>query len=472
MEITPFDGTIVNTVVTGMVVDDVVLGGVSHIWKGGMFVDSGSNVIGQVCVDYYKTHNKAPGKDIEGLMAVWAENNSDKTTSRLISERLDHLSRVFERSDGINSSHVLDIANKLFKKNSLTKMFEKGMAKILKGDVESAESMVIEYSKMDINAGYGVDLFIDREAVKRVYTRSNRDPVFYYPGELGKLLNIRMHYNAFVTFIAPEKTGKTWVLVDAAYRAMTSRKRVAFFEVGDESEEEINDRFLVRAAGIPSYSPDGTWPYTVDYPISIKRPARGSDEDDRVAEIVHKQLTFDVPLDEDVAWKACRRVMKKYVKSRESYYRLSVHPTIDMAGIRSILDSWKITGWDPDVVIIDYADNIAPSSKYKDFRHQTNEIWKGMRELSLERHCLLITATQGDRKSYDAVTIGRRNITEDKRKWSHVTCGIGINVIGEEKSKGLIRFNIVLGRKGGFSPNYCVHVATCLPLGEPIVLTC
>ena len=59
----------------------------------------------------------------------------------------------------------------------------------------------------------------------------------------------------------------------------------------------------------------------------------------------------------------------------------------------------KQDGFVPDLIVVDYADLIVPESR-GEFRHQQNEIWKGLRRLSQEKgEPLVITASQSDAKS-------------------------------------------------------------------------
>jgi len=72
-------------------------------------------------------------------------------------------------------------------------------------------------------------------------------------------------------------------------------------------------------------------------------------------------------------------------------------------------------GFVPDAIIIDHADNIQSSSKYKDKRHELNNIWSELSTLS--KHGYLIwTASQTNRAGWNKEWITTDMIGEDAGK--------------------------------------------------------
>lgn len=298
------------------------------------------------------------------------------------------------------------------------------------------------------------------------------DDIVHYEGALGKFFRNSLKRGRFVAFMGPEKSTKSYHLQNLAYLALTQRRRVAFFEVGDMTEEEVKTRLYVRAARHPDESPTGKWPCTIRYPTAIHAPAE--DDQGGIATADFEDRQFDQPLDGALAWEVCEKLMKNRVKSKNQYFWLSCHPagTIGIPGIRSILEGWELQdGWTPDVVFIDYADLLESSDKRADRRDQINDVWKEMRALSMSLNCLLVTATQADADSYEKRTLSRRNFSEDKRKLAHVTGMVGINMLAEEKENDVARLNWIVRRKGKYSSRRCVHVASCLALANPCVVS-
>jgi hypothetical protein len=125
------------------------------------------------------------------------------------------------------------------------------------------------------------------------------------------------------------------------------------------------------------------------------------------------------------------------------------------------------------VVVIDYADILAPEpgATKEDYRHQINVTWQALRRLSQDYHVLVVTATQSDASSYGARILRREHFSEDKRKYAHVTGMVGINQTEEEQGKGIFLLNWILLREGSYSPGRCVHVAGCLAIANPAIVS-
>ena len=162
----------------------------------------------------------------------------------------------------------------------------------------------------------------------------------------------------------------------------------------------------------------------------------------------------------------------KRIKGRQ--FKLSCHPntTLNVQGIRAHLDTWEhFEGWVPDVILIDYADIMAPEpgDEHKETRHQQNGTWKAMRRLSQEKHSLVIVPTQSDAESYDAVRLQLKHFSEARTKYDHVTAMLGLNQSDEEKRRGIARAGWMLLRHGSFDPLRMVVLLQSMAQGRPLL---
>lgn len=462
MKIETISGQEERSILIGMIVDDSVVGRIAVMWTGKEFRSRWSNLIAGWCVVYYERYKAAPGKQVESLFSSWASKSKEEATVDLVETFLSGLSDEYDalRVEA-NSDFVVDLAGEHFNKIKMERLIRDLEGDVQSGDVSGARERVNSYSHIEVGAGAGIDPMQSEDAVRDAFKKGTED-LIEYPGALGEFLRHQMGRDCFIAFTAPEKRGKSFWLLDVAYRAMVQRRKVAFFDAGDNSQDQVMRRLMARVTQHP------IWPGEVRHPIEIER-----DEGSKTADVVHRPKVFKRKLTWRRAWRAVERLKRHKIKSEESYLRMSFHPnlTLSIRGIREILKGWGREGWTPDVLVLDYADIFDMFQAHLESRDQINEVWQQLRRLSQELHCLVVTATQADADSYKREIIQMGNFSGDKRKNAHPTGIIGINQTLEEKEQGIYRLNWVVRREGMYSTARCVHVASNLGYANPAVLS-
>lgn len=467
MQTESFDGSKDRRILIGMVVDPLLLGRLSHKWDHNLFADRWSNVIGGWCVTYYLKYGKAPCKDIRGLYESWAETANDVDSVKLVEQFLTSLNNEYESlAKETNSEYLVDLASKHFDTIRLERLLETIKADLVNGELDKAKNRVQTYGDVQLGHDAATDVLQDLDALQETFDRK-RDPIVEYDGAIGQLLNPALERDAFVAFMGPHKRGKTWWLMDLAWRAMLQRRKVAFFQVGDLSRAQVLMRFACRAERHPFMSRDG-WPLTIQFPLDIKIIPGAP-----TAIVDLEQISFTDPLSLKNAVLAFKETEKR-LKSKVPLLKLFCYPnsTISVKGIESVLQQYDRQGWTPDVIVIDYADILAPITKNLLPIEQINETWKAMRALSQSRHCLLVTASQTNANSFDARVLTRKNFSGNHLKFAHITAAFGLNQEEEEREKGIMRINCLSAREFEYAEHKCVHVAGCLPIANPAVRSC
>jgi len=450
-------------VLVGMILCDEVAGKISEKMKevegGEPFRSRWANLVAGWVSGYYSQYEKAPGRHIEPIFRQWASTANDEKQISLVERFLEAVSDEAEGFD-INPGFIIDLAGSLFNQVQLERHVESVQAEVDQGRVEKALSRAESFRKIEIGQGAGIDLFQDKEAVRAAFSQETHVLVTY-PGPLGQFMGDRLKRDALISFMAPEKRGKSWWLIDLAWRAMLQRRKVCFFAVGDMGQDEMIQRLMIRASHHPEKAG------TIEIPVSIEEGEGGVPSIDVKAKKFHSDLCWQK------AWISCRQTMKKRVRSKQSFFKLSCHPadSISVEGIGSILKGWSRDAWEPDVIVIDYADILAAPSGRLDYRHQIDATWKKLRSLAHSLNCLVVTATQSDAASYETRIISKRNFSEDKRKLAHVNGMIGINQTPEEEEIGAYRLNWIVTRRGRNNSLRCVSTAACLDVGNPAVLS-
>lgn len=418
------------------------------------------------CLDYFDEYGKAPEKHVEDLYNTWSEDNENEELVSSVKDFLETLSDEYTRESELNVPYLLDDLREFVSKRKLQGLKDAVDFALVSGNVKEAEEAVAGFKRTEVSDGGVTNPLTDKEAWKRAFS-ADAEPIITFEGDAGDFFNTVLTRDALVTFQAPEKTGKTYWLIEIAMRALRQRRRVAFFEVGDLSEAQLYRRFGMRWSNRPRWRKQTLRPIMV--PTSIEMDE--SEDLGYLVECDSKRIKEIVTYESVQLGK--KRFMRAFGLSKKRDHILSsVHPTktVNVAAIDAKLDQWEQDkGFSADVIVIDYADILAPEKVLKDFRHQVDETWAALRALSQKRHALVITATQTNSSTYKH-TGGKlqtkANFSEDHRKIAHVTAMIGLNQTAEEKAIQGMRLNLVAVRESDFNESRPLYVGTCFALGR------
>lgn len=463
MRIERREGKTERRILTGMIVDQQVLGKIAPKWEGGLFRSRWANVVGQWCVDYHLKYRKAPGASVAGMFESWSQENGDEETIKLVERFLASLSDDWEgAAKESNSDYVVDQAAEYFNSIRVAKTIEAAQGDLDSGRPAQAVKRLQTFGRIEMGAGSAVDVLNNSEIWQQAFDKP-REPIVTYPGALGQFFGDIFSRDSFVFFMAGEKRKKSFWLLDLAYQAVRQRRKVAYFEAGDMSQHQVLHRLASRITRRPLQA------CTIKYPKSITHA-----EGDTHATVTYEERKFDRGLDWRRTWEEVRKFARRRTKSKKPYFKMSCHPnsTLSANNIQTIIQGWQQeNNWVPDVVIIDYADILAKGPGGPEGRDAINDTWKHLRRISQMFHCCVVTASQADADSYDAYVLTRRNFSEDKRKYSHITGVITINETEDEVEEGVQRLTKLMARSERESHRQ-LYVANCFDLAMPAVRSC
>jgi len=446
-------------ILSAMIVDASVLGRLSPHWQPNLFRSKWSNLIGGWCVRYFKKHEKAPGKLIESLFERWEAQGKDESAAKLIESFLTSLSDDYESKGEAPAEYIVDLASAYFNRVKMVRHAEQIIADIEAGDDAKAMARYTNPGKIELGVGAGIDVLRDKEAIKAAFA-DEAEQLVEYPDALKEFFQDALIRDGFIAFVGTEKRGKSFAIQDLAWRAMEQGRRVAYFQIGDLSQNQMMKRFMVRAAKRPAKRTTPSRP--VRYPKTLDLlPKR------KYAECSFIERHFKNDLDWKQAWKACKKVIGE---STETLLQLSCHTmnSVSITGIEAILESWERKGFNCDICVIDYADLLLPHTQGEPY-YQINETWKQMRALSQARHILVVTATQANAAALTAETLGPQHFSGNKLKMAHVTGMVGLSQVPKEKLMQVQRWNWLVLRESDFNTTLPVHVAGCLAIANPAV---
>jgi hypothetical protein len=529
IKITKKDTSREDRLLTGMIVSDEFLGKILRMLDKTLLETPYAKVIVEWCESYYDRYRKAPGLHVQDLYRAWKKEYPDESFVELLGGFLARLSETYETWEGVNVPYLLDEAEKLLQEQYLMHVADGVKTKVLQGDLLGAQSLISNYKIPRQEHSGGVNPLADVDFIREAFTE-DLEELITFPGPLGDLVNQQLTRDSFVSFLAPEKRGKTFWLSGFALQALKCKRNVAYLAVGDMTMKQMARRFhkylskkgyRERDKGeilIPVL--DCVWN---QYDVCTKKARRsktgvmyrGKDGDFKMClfedgvpaktGFIRKDTGIPITgeladphyvpcvycrkrepkefsgaiwfkketIDHELTWDEGYLLAKKFlsgVKGRE--LRLEAYPNnnLNVKKIREQLNIWESRdGFIPDVIIIDYADNLGPEDGRKEHRNQINETWQSLRGLSMERHCLVITATQADARSYSKKSLSLENFSEDKRKYAHVTAMFALNQQEEEKELGIMRFGRLVVREEDFSVKDQTCVLQCLDIGRPFL---
>ena len=467
-----------------------------------MLLNPFSKIIAHWCLDYYKQYQKAPSKHIKDIFEQHAQNGLGADQADLIAMFLESISSEYEHSEQFNSDYLLTQAEKYFKQNSLKALSEDISALLSQGEVQEAEALLTEYKRVERPQSKGINPLTDREAIYRAIEKREENILFTMPGALGQFLG-PIERSSFIGILAPEKRGKSFFLLQTALWALQRHCNVAFIEIGDMMEEDL----VRRIAKNITKTTDKNKPF-VKIPMldcfhnqmnTCTKPCRTcafgvlhrrvGDKGDELDLTPLEEAIGYVPCTQckdkeykgavwhkleqvgQLQWKQAWEIGKKVThRAGDKQFKLIVYPndSVNVRGIETQLDQWEQNeGFIPDLVVIDYADNIAPLEGKREERFKQNDTWKALRALSQKRFCSVITATQADAASYDKKSLDASNFSEAKSKYAHVTGFWTLNQTPDEKRLGIMRIGQMFVRENDSDLNQKCTILQCLDIGRP-----
>lgn len=498
-----YDDFIERYIVTGLIISDSYIETVRRLIDVSLFESNSARLISLWCIEYFDQYGKAPGKDIE-LIFLDKSKKLDSETTEDIREILAALSDEFSR-EKLNIEYLIEKSIRYFKKRKIESTIENVQTALKKGKVETAESEILSFTPEKSQVSESIEPFQDLSWIRKALN-IKKEELIKFPKALGKFWSGQFVRDAFVAFVAPEKRGKSFMLLEVAVKAVESNCNVAFFQAGDMSELQQLRRlaiYLSKKSDDPKYCGE-LWIPVLDCEYNQRDTCdREERESDQGIFYANEEITFEnlvEAIKDNPEYRPCTNCQNikpvPYLKLRKAIHPLSVsevkkritrwkkhykgrlkiatypNETLTISEIKRVLSEWeRFDNFVVDVIVIDYADILAPDpdiTKF-DFRNQINKIWQRLRSLSTEKHCLIVTATQAAASSYDKDLIKLSDFSEDKRKYAHVTAMYGLNQTPEEKKIGVLRINELVVRDGGLQTVNQVKILQRLEIGRPVL---
>jgi len=451
MELKTVDLSAERKLLTNLIVSDEFCKRILPIFSPTYCKSEYARLVSDWVVEFYNVYKKAPNKAIEDIYKSKTATLSDTSVSDLIAEFLQSISDEYVQTVN-NIEYDITQAEQYISTRSMEILVENIKKSLQKNDILQAEKFIANYKKPEVVSDAGVDILNDTALVSDAFSEED-EILFKFPKALGELAG-EFHRGDFVSFFGPQKRGKSQMLWYSAETAMFKDLKVVFFTM------EMTRKQMIRRG----------WRSIVGQtkaPMTIKFPYFEQNTDNLKYDILYKDIHKTGVDATKIEYQQSK--LKKML--RNGSVRIMSIPAYrsTVEDIENHLDVLQLySNYVPDVVIVDYADLLIPS-RYRgtEYRHQLDDIWKGLRRISQERNILVITASQTNKDTFDR-DVRKNDSAEDNRKVGHITCGLGLNQKESEIEKGIMRVNQLVIREEKAVTEQVV-VLSCLDICRPVL---
>ena len=397
--------------------------------------------------DYFQKFKEAPKKNIIKLYRSHIDELKDESLQENILTFIEKLDKDYDSIKVSNEDFAIQNAIKYLKIRSLKNFSEDIDSYIASGDIEKAENCVTKFRKVEVASGEGVSLLDDSDIITESFTEEH-DLLFAYPGDFGRLIG-DIHREDFIAFLAPMKCGKTFQLVDFGIEALKNNLKVVMYSL-EMSRTNMIKRVWTALSG----------QITKDIEIEVPYFEEDGDKWRIEKKVVNKKASSVLEV------KKKQRSLKRLFRGGAFRIYAETAYSMTVESLENKLDDLAYEGFYPDVIIIDYADIMAPSDK-NEYRQQIDGIWKRLRALAQKRKAVVVTASQTNRGAISR-EVEAEDVAEDVRKIGHVTSMIAISKTKYCKQNKLAIFSQMAIREGESEIRKVVATQN-LALGRPIL---
>lgn len=367
-----------------------------------------TNYLKWIVSTYYDYHNKY--KDFPAIQTIVSIVKQELTNTKDDGLREDiatYLNKIIKDEQYQNYNDLVYFKEKAFEFCKMQKI-KGALADSIDLISTGKFDAVLETMKRAIMTGErgssGHDIVNDLE--KR-YVKEQRSPIATGFEELDKkyILNGGLGKKEIGCVIATSGTGKSLWLVQITANALRQGKNIAF------------------------------------YTFELSESAIGIRVDSNLCDI----NSNDIRDSKDV-------VIQHYEDNKDVYGRLIIkeYPTrsATVVTIRSHLEKLSLTGFKPDMVVVDYADIMRSTSRSDLQRQELQFVFEELRALAMELDVPIWTATQSNRDGLSADVIGMGNMAESYGKAMVCDLIISLNQKEQEKASNRMKLFIAKNRAG------------------------
>jgi archaellum biogenesis ATPase FlaH len=442
--------------IIGIIISDSFINDLSRMLRDFKIIKS--PYIRQIikwCFDYHKKYKKAPKQHILDIFDLHKDTLRKKDDVKNIEDTFQHLiDHYFENAvsmENFNTDYFLDRARKYIKKRTMELLIIDLQNSLANDNLIEADYHIATYKPVQKNTNNGIDILKDTEKIIEILT-TDTDKLFSFPGAMGEAWN-DLYRGDLISLGAPQKRGKTWMMVYIAVTAVLNGLTVAYWtaEMKDRLMIKRIFQYLMGEVRTPYNEVKQlvTVPYFDEYDnIKYKKVDRYGME-----------ISNIIKIQKNVKRQSRTGKFKLYDFSSEKGSIVDIDRQLETL---SYFEEFHA-----DVVLVDYFDILnRHQGASKDKMEALNEIWLYGKRIAQRRNLLMCTASQMQRKTYSEEA-GVDHISDDIRKYGHVSHWCNLRQTPIEKDRQIMRVNVT-GRHDDFKSDDVVALQ-CLSLGRPVI---
>jgi replicative DNA helicase len=310
--------------------------------------------------DYRQKFEKHPSTEI---MASIIKTEMEEQSEVLQKQVKDYFARIVTTSQVEDEEYVKVTALDFCKKQKLKEAIMKSVGLLKTSSFDQISEVINQAMKLGLDNDHGYDYLADFE--ERFLKRS-RNPMTTGWKIVDDITKGGLGRGELGVVIAPTGAGKSMALVHLGAQAVKEGKNVVYYTL-ELLDTVVANRFDSCITGVKLQD-------------------------------LHsfKDLIYD-----QVKELEGKLIVKEYPTKSASVNKLKQH-----------LEKLRRSGFEPDLICVDYGDLLQPISSYKEKRIELETIYEDLRGMAQEFECPVWTASQTNRSGLNAEVVTMESISE------------------------------------------------------------
>ena len=372
---------------------------VRDIIKLDYFESSMHKFILKYVIKYIDDYEKSP--TIDSLKLLVKSQLRDKSQLESMYQLVEFIYNYDIEKD---KEFVFDVTLDFFKKQYLKKVLFKAAEQFDIGSFGEI-SVTIDNALKKFEPKSKSHEYLDVKCIEKRLEEEARNPIACLEG-LDHIIGGGLSSGELAIILSPTGGGKSMLLVKVAAEALAEGKKVIYYTL-ELAGEAIGRRFDACLNNIPIK-------FVSAHKESIIRNSK------RLAD------------------KGGALFIQPYLESKPTITTLKNH----LAQLK------RDNQFVPDVIIVDYADLMKPTTHYSEKRYALTDIYEGLRNLANEMNVPVWTASQVNRGGYENKDFSLANIAEDIGKANTADLILGIVRTKQNKMSNTAKIQIMKNRNG------------------------